>query len=740
MSNKRRDFIRNISLGTAAAVSSPLLGFDKNSHGTAFDRQTAELGKDVKIELLTEANNFIGIGEVSVNNTRLRNGALPMCCEIRSPEGASVIQLHILEKEVTPQRIFLRMSAKVHTSGIMDWMVHSVRNRESLYGWAIPAKDDAETIVTIEILPVERAINNQVYKGFSYQYGFSSSNFRIYKILDKATWEIDGKAVGNECWMRIGHVPAIVPIKTTKETYSTENYYAGIANPNPFQFLPLQTELQGFTFQAHQKGILATWPSEISHVRTLIEKPYHQNNIYHFHQHCNDLSGAFKASPIEVLWLQQEGNTAIDRYNIYETLRSEIHTQLHKKSGIRQERLSTYGMIEEWTEPDLDYYTEIILPQFIEKGIKRIFLPNQFQNAMNEWGLSNMCCNVDYKFPAITFVKLKRFCDEAIKAGILIDMWGNTAISTLTLMFQWREGEPKGIKFLPTENSISELLNNAKEPFVRNPSNAIEADHYTPRFAVLNLKDKAVKDYWMKCWKVAYDTGIHGIFMDSSFNMSSDKFHFIQNTERYENLADPAKPESMYRPEKQPPAEILTQYPAHLQIIKEMQQMGYSYCGEDLGVFGVHRHGPRIENILDCMPLWPECIINFSEEAVIKAGLDPMIVFFKGLAYRTIWTLVWDFNKNKLYLGTENPLAYFLLKVFNQVNEFMHTREIEKEERFVKYTSADGRNTVWWVIKPTTITLRQKQDIWEVTGNRRFKAKVIKTGALGVFTTANKII
>ena len=736
--NKRRNFIKNVGLSTAAAVSSPLFGIVENNEEKSLTRQTVKLGKDIKLELLTKENYFAGIGEVSVDNTRLRNGSLPICCEIRSPEGIAVTQFNILEKTITAERIFLRMSAQVHTSGMMDWMVHTVRNRENLYGWATTPQEDKDTIITLQLLPVERTINNQVYKGFSYQYTFSSPNFKIYKILDKATWEINGQAVGNECWMRVNHdAPSIVAMKDTTSNYSTENYFPGIANPTPFQFLPLQTELQGFTFQAHQKGILATWPTQVSHVRSLIEKPYHQNSIYHFHQHCNDLSNEFTASPIEVLWLSQENNTEIERYNIYESLRSEIHAILHKQSGIKIERLCTYGMIEEWTEPDFDYYTDVILPKFIDKGIKRIFLPNHFQNAMNVWGLSNMCCNVDYKFSATTALKIKRFCDAAIKAGIRVDMWGNTAISTLTEMFQWREGKQKDIKFLPTKNTIAEVLQNAKDPFVRNPSNAIEADHYTPRFAVLNLRDKDVKDYWMQCWKDAYDSGIHGIFLDSSFNMTSDKFHFIQNTERFDkHKPNFFKGETFFRPEKQPPSAILSQYSAHIQLIKEMQDMGYSYCGEDLGVFGVHRHGPEIENILPCMPLWPECIINFNEDAVLKAGLVPIEVFFKGLAYRTVWTLLWDFNQQQLHLGIKDPKAFGLLKIFNQVNEYMHAREISDKENYVKYISADGNNTVWWVIKPTSIKLNQKQDIWELTSNQHFKTNLINAKPLQVFTTA----
>ncbi|NJM14082.1 MAG: hypothetical protein HC896_00635 [Bacteroidales bacterium] len=46
-----------------------------------------------------------------------------------------------------------------------------------------------------------------------------------------------------------------------------------------------------------------------------------------------------------------------------------------------------------------------------------------------------------------------------------------------------KQGEQKGIDFLPEKGSIAEVIRKAKSPWVRNPANHIEADHYNPRFA-----------------------------------------------------------------------------------------------------------------------------------------------------------------------------------------------------------------------------------------------------------------
>ncbi|NJR73854.1 MAG: hypothetical protein HC773_09635 [Scytonema sp. CRU_2_7] len=207
-----------------------------------------------------------------------------------------------------------------------------------------------------------------------------------------------------------------------------------------------------------------------------------------------------------------------------------------------------------------------------------------------------------------------------------MEMWGNTALSTFGLK-QWdRNGAKSRMDYLPKEGSIMEVIERSRDPFVRNPSNAIESDHYAPVFAVLNLRDPVIREYWLKQWKQAHDEiGLEGIFLDSSSNLSSDKFHFIQLPNAGSKDTATGKTQQLFneRPAQEPPAAILSQYYAHLELMTQMQKIGYRYCGEDIGVFGVHRSGPRILARLDNLPLWAECITDFDVLALQKASANP---------------------------------------------------------------------------------------------------------------------
>jgi hypothetical protein len=79
-------------------------------------------------------------------------------------------------------------------------------------------------------------------------------------------------------------------------------------------------------------------------------------------------------------------------------------------------------------------------------------------------------------------------------------MWGNTSLSCLTTWLWDRNGPEDRIRFLPREGSVMEALEKAEDPFVFDPTSRAEADHYRPRFAVMNLRDPVVREYWLRRW------------------------------------------------------------------------------------------------------------------------------------------------------------------------------------------------------------------------------------------------
>lgn len=673
--------------------------------------QQVTFGNGVSLDLVTEGGALLGIGEVRAGGVALRSGRRPMFVEIRTPDARRLCDWRIEQREATDAGLRLVLAANVENGGLMDWMVHAVRNRYNTADWTEGPRPAEGTRLELEVVPVCRTIGPRDYVGLRYQYRYASQALPIYKILDRGTWEPGGSALGSEFWMRSCFVPSIVRMTSAAQHYSTEWYLGEVQNPNIFQFLPLQTELQGFTFTACDAGILLTWATEVAHVRSLFEKPRGSTELVHWHEHCGDLGPERATAPMEVLWSAGPADR-VGRANACEAVRELVHETLHRQLGMRRERVTTHGMIEEWGLPDIDRYTRLGVPKLLDAGMKVLELANHFENNMNVWNASNMCCTVDYKVAeSVGADNLRRLCDAARAGGARVEMWGNTSVSSLTFIFdldrRLDRGQPDRVRFLPREGSIMEAFEKAEQPWVRNPSNAIEADHYTPVFCVMNLRDPAVRAYWLRRWKEAHDeVGLAGIFLDSSFNLSSDKFHFLQNAEvgrRTGATADQTDLLGHFRPAREPPQAILSQYRAHLDLMVEMQRIGYEYCNEDLGVFGIHRHGPGVAMRLDNLPLWAECLAEFNVPEIEKAGADADEVFFKGLAYRMVWIVHWDIQRDRLSwrqsgwrgeFDSPRPWHLDVLRAFAEVTDRMRNREILPDERGVVYEH-EGRRVLW---------------------------------------------
>ena len=665
------------------------------------------LSNGINITFVRQQEEFLGIGAVSAAGVELRSAARPMFVEIRNPWGVELLDYRMKAFCEDGSGVRLTFAASRQERGIMEWMVHSVRNRYVTADWTRPAVPADGTTLEMILRPVERHIAGRRWIGFSYQYQYKSKDIPIYKILDRGTWELQGTIMGSEFWLRNCFVPSQIAFTDESQFYSSEWYLPTAANPSIFQFLPLQTELQGFTFTSGPAGTLITWATRAAHIRSLFEKPRGSGQMVHWHEHCGDLATEFATAPVEVLWLGGLLDR-VERFNVYQEIRETVFDHLHRQIGMKRERVSTYGLMEEWGPADLDRYRTQGAAKLLAAGVKKIGLANHCSNNMNVWGVSNMCCTVDYKIPeSVGEDKLQALCKFVQTAGAKVEMWGNTSLSVLTEIFRNRNGPTDRIRFLPTQDSVEQVLAAAQAAWVRNPSNAIEADHYTPVFAVLNLRDKTIRDYWMRRWREFHDRiGLEGIFLDSSFNLSSDKFHWVQNAADQSlqgATADQTGLLGNFRPAVPAPGAILSQYAAHLELIAAMQRDGFEYCNEDLGVFGIHRHGPSVDKRIDSLPIWADCLVEFDGPAIARAGRDPWDIFFRGLAYRMVWMIFWDVQQDALsfHYGSirgpdDIPTAAHeqLLKAFNEVEADMLERKILPNEAGVAYRSPN-RLIVW---------------------------------------------
>ncbi|WP_407896259.1 hypothetical protein [Scytonema sp. NUACC26] len=288
-----------LSPTAAATTSAP------NKPGS-FSEEVIKLANGISLEKIMQNNEFLGFGRITAGDILLRHGRRPMFVEIRNPNGITLCNYTIVRQQITDNSVVFEFAMHYREGGLMDWMVHSVRNRYNTADWTAESQPATDTKLWLEIRPVFRDIGNRRYIGFSYQYRYQSDRIPIYKILDRGTWEPSGRAVGSEFWLRNPFVPSITPIDSIEQFYSTEAYLPSAKNPNIFQFLPLQSALQGFTFTATKEGTLVTWATKVSHIRSLFEKLNQVNDLMVNREILSDEKGVvYRKGERLVLWAFQ---------------------------------------------------------------------------------------------------------------------------------------------------------------------------------------------------------------------------------------------------------------------------------------------------------------------------------------------------------------------------------------------------------------------------------------------------
>ncbi len=684
------------------------------------------LSTGCELGLSTAGDRWLGIDAVRVDGMAMRDDSRPLLPEIRSPEGVELCDWRIVGSIALPDGgLEVELEPRRREGGLMEWMLHRVHNRYRVSDWAAEAQPAADTRLWIELRPASRSFRGDTGRGFSYRFRYRSQSIPIYKILDRATWEPGGTALGLEFWQRQSFAPPIARISSPDEHYSTEWWLRGCHNPSIFQFMPLQTCLQGFTMTAAEDGVLITWVDGVAHVRSLFEKPRGWTALLHLHEHCGDLAHEFATRPVEVLWFPGRRDH-VAKANLWEAVRESVSASLHAEIGMREDRIAPYAMVEEWGMPDFDLYAREAVPALLACGVKQVFIANQFQNNMNTWGVSNMCCTVDYQIAeTVGAESVKRFCDAVHAGGGTVHHWGNTALSTYTYLNAIRNpnAHQGRIQQLPFEDSVTEVIRNSKHAFVRNQAGHIEADHYTHTFCQLNLRDPAVTAYWHRRWREAREqVGFDGMFLDSSFNLSSDKFHWVGQVDGAGGATvDNTGAHGLIRPAVEPPKAILSQYLAHLELIVAMQGYGYHYNGEDTGVFGSHRTGPDIAKRLGNLFMWNEFAATFDARSLRKAGADPQDVFFRGLAYRCVWTLFWHIPSRSLSWCVEGvreeadrptPEQVAWCKAYALADDDMRGRTILPDESGVLY--AGGTRKILWAFRDLALPVAAGETVTDL--------------------------
>ena len=695
--------------------------------------------------------SWLGINQIIIAGEQLLAPGRRLMCEIRTPDGVILCNYApIGEEHAADGSTTLRFSVRSRTDRLSEWQLHAPRQRLSLDEIGAESIAQPGTYVELVLRPAARSLGTTRAIGFSYQWRFHSDRLAIYRLLECAAWAPGGTVSGSELRQRNCFVDSQPTLGDASTHWSSEWHLPTCESPDIFQLVPLQTELQGFTFLSGARGTLLTWATRLAHVRTLIEKPRGLDAVRHWHEHCSDLAKEQETAPIEVLWLPGAQDAAACD-DLHERMRELVYGVLHTELGLRPERVLSHGMMEEWTNPDLERYRSRGLPLLLQAGIREIFVPSWIHQQQNQWNISNMCVTIDQRIaPRLDPATVKAIIAEAKAGGSRIQMWWNTYISVIAQVLWERNHAGSWDVAVPPSGpgTLGGALRSARHGLIRSQGGHRDHDHYDEVYC-LNLRDPVINAHLLEAWGRLHDElGLDSLFNDSSFNCASDKFHWSRNPDADPNTptSDQVKLLGQQRGEHEPQSRILSQWRAHLDLWVGLQRRGLRIGGEDLGVFGVHRHGPGTGMRVKSMALWSDCQGTFDADLIRPTGADPDAVFFAGFACRCPWSISWDIATDRLSLNHAassthsgirgahdevRPFHFDIIKAFNVAEPFMHQRTTLPEGK--GYLYRQGSTRILWATEAADHDLGGTAQITDLITGATESATRLRAGRQRVY-------
>ena len=146
-------------MGIGAVVfSAPLSGIANSSK--SLDKIKESITEfslnNFDFEFKFSGDYFVGIGQVKTNGLLLRSSKLPMFAQVSTPEAIELTNFKLTDKIVGNDGIVLNFTAQQQMGNTMEWMLHTVRNRQNISDWTRCAEDASGTLTRLYIYEFKR--------------------------------------------------------------------------------------------------------------------------------------------------------------------------------------------------------------------------------------------------------------------------------------------------------------------------------------------------------------------------------------------------------------------------------------------------------------------------------------------------------------------------------------------------------------------------------------------------------
>ncbi|KPK65763.1 MAG: hypothetical protein AMK73_02095 [Planctomycetes bacterium SM23_32] len=626
----------------------------------------------VSVEILKEDGAFGGLGQVKLQRRKLRNNEVPIMPLVRAPDGYEVTRLQFHHVRKGEGCVALDLIPHVRRGGRMEWVCCDGEDRWNVGPWGQAPERDRGGLMRLTLRSVERTIGGIPFVGFSYAYKFRSRRYHVYRIHDRATWELGGRATGNSFWMQGPFGQPHKTVQNKDDSFSTSWCRGPSQAVEIQQFLPLFEVLQGFTFQFDRNTLLVTAFEEPFHCRSLFQKSAGENHIVHWHQLCADLGGCLEFPPLQVLCAAGLGDGPTDRADQYCAVRDELQRQYAEQGGLLREPAVVSSRLTGAGEPCLETM-ERGLDELARAGCHRVYVPGLIQALGPGPDASTKALRQAGR-------RVSMLVEHAHQRGMEVAASLADCCAHWLVQANGAEGTQQAI---PADEGGRQLVTRALRDA---DARRLLTDH------LRGLKRSP---------------GLDVLVADSPLDRIVNQFEWVGPEGGSASGNDGGRIVSLYGP--------------RTSLVASLQKMGYRCPLAGAAGLACGWLRPGYEVLKGREFMFRDCVVEFPEDEVTRAGDDPLEAYFRGYANRVSYAVVFD-----AAWGPGGRLAKWwkseyveINKAFHAVREHMESSRLLGDDRGALWHGADLDVRVLWCYRSFRWDLGPQASVFDIMATRQ---------------------
>ncbi|MGD0090580.1 MAG: hypothetical protein ABSE73_11730 [Planctomycetota bacterium] len=628
-------------------------------------RDELKLG-ECRFELLTEGEQFLGLGAIRIGGTQVRSGRLPLRPYTQTFTGLELAALRLVNVDARSDCIRLKLEASFRPLRVKLLRDHSFDPIHETSDWDCERTAGLARLDLV-LRPAADKFEEFGFAGFSYHYEYQSDSVPLFYLLDMASWELDGNIAGAAV---ISQSSCSAPVAVFKAdtAWTTEGLIhwddaAAKSNPVMTHNLPRWASHQAFDFQYKGSSTLLGVFERVGLVRTLLRREAGKAELKTFDKHIFDETLSWR-TPAKRILLNTAGKSDTAQKNLWTWVFDLVAERARAEFGLAEEPLIPRLVQNYWDNFTIDEYRKDLLPAALNLGFKALFIDNLNKSAATErcphpdfhW---NMCCGHEYEIaPRLGGPEmLKRFVSDCKQAGIRPFAWTNN------------------------DQALSSPINAAERDdkgwFVRLEDTRLKyGGAYSSVFSILDFKKDAARQYWVDALKkIKETTGLDGYLFDSFYNLGFMPVNYHGG-----------KPSTQWR-------ELLLAF-------KELQDAGISFLIESFGPFGSPQHGcpasyAEPKNVFACYKItgaFGYTTIPTSDPVKLGHEVGRLYRFFAHQASPSFGLFQDGVRIDKLWTAGHKQA----LRDYYAQRPFMHRRFIQEDGLGVLWHDREGRRATLW--------------------------------------------